>query len=107
MPSTMATTLRWRTHSARTNNPNLGEVSLAIAVFVSMIHENISVSCKLLERSKSNVNLILKTRNKDKTFLKNFCVRRWGSLIPGLRTQDPPLSPHSTYAEIFRRACIN
>ena len=35
-----------------------------------MIHENISVSCKLLERSKSNVSLILKTRNKDKTFLK-------------------------------------
>ena len=29
----------------------------------------------------------------------NFPSRRWGSWLPGLRTQDPPLSPPSTWAE--------
>ena len=27
---------------------------------------------------------------------KKFRSRRWGSSLPGLRTQDPPLSPPST-----------
>ena len=37
---------------------------------------------------------------------KNFRSRRWGSSLPGLRTRDPPLSPQSMWAEIFRRTCL-
>ena len=37
---------------------------------------------------------------------KNFRSRRWGSSLPGLRTRDPSLSPPSTWAEIFRRTCL-
>ena len=37
---------------------------------------------------------------------KEFRSCRWGSSIPGLRTRDPPLSPPSTLAEIFRRMCL-
>ena len=37
---------------------------------------------------------------------QKFRSRRWGSSLPGLRTQDPPLSPPSTWAEIFRRMCL-
>ena len=40
------------------------------------------------------------------TVQKNFRSRRWGSSLPGLRTRDPPLSPPSTWAEIFRRTCL-
>ena len=36
----------------------------------------------------------------------NFRWRRWGSLVPGLRTLDPPLSPSSTPAEIFQCMCL-
>ena len=42
-----------------------------------------------------------KTRKK-----KNFCSRRLGSSLPGLHSRDPPLSPPSTWAEIFRRTCL-
>ena len=35
--------------------------------------------------------------------LVNFRLRRRGSLLPGLRTLDPPLSPPSTLVEIVRR----
>ena len=31
---------------------------------------------------------------------EQFCWRRWGSLLPGLRTLDPPTSPPSTPEEI-------
>ena len=37
---------------------------------------------------------------------KNFRSRRWGSLLPGLRTRDPTLSPPSTWAEIFRHTFL-
>ena len=37
---------------------------------------------------------------------KKFRSRRWGSSLPGLRTRDPPLGPPSTWAEIFRHACL-
>ena len=30
----------------------------------------------------------------------------WGSLLPSLRTLDPPLGPPSTWAEIFQRTCL-
>ena len=33
---------------------------------------------------------------------ENLCSRQWGSSLPGLRTQEPPLSPPSMLAEIFR-----
>ena len=33
--------------------------------------------------------------------IDEFRSRRWGSSFPGLRTRDPPLSPPSTWAEIF------
>ena len=36
---------------------------------------------------------------------KNFRSRRWRSSLLGLRTQDPLLSPPSTWAEIFYRTC--
>ena len=36
----------------------------------------------------------------------NFRSRRWGSSIPGLRMQDPPLDPPSTWAKQFRRTCL-
>jgi hypothetical protein len=35
-----------------------------------------------------------------------FRSRRWGSSLLGLRTRDPPLSPPSTWAEIFCRTCL-
>ena len=38
------------------------------------------------------------------------CIRkkamRWGSSLPGLGTQDPPLRPASSWVEIFRRTCL-
>ena len=34
-------------------------------------------------------------------WLSLICI--WGSSLPGLRTRDPPLSPPSTRAEIFKR----
>ena len=37
---------------------------------------------------------------------KNFHSRRWGSSLPGLRTQDPQLGPPLTLAEIFWRTCL-
>ena len=43
---------------------------------------------------------------KKKKNRKNFRSRRWGFSLPGLHTQDPPLSPPSTWAEIFRRTCL-
>ena len=36
----------------------------------------------------------------------NFRQRRWGSSLPCPRTRDPPLSPPSALAEIFRHACL-
>ena len=39
--------------------------------------------------------------------IDNFRWRRWGSSLPGLRTLDPPLSPPSTPAEMFRRTCLH
>jgi hypothetical protein len=35
-----------------------------------------------------------------------FRSRQWGSSLPGLRTRGPPLSPPSTWAEIFRHMCL-
>ena len=32
-----------------------------------------------------------------------FRYRRWGSSLPGLRTQDPPLGPPSALAEMLAR----
>ena len=37
---------------------------------------------------------------------ENFRSRGWGSSLPGLLTQDPPLSPPSMWAEVFRRTCL-
>ena len=38
--------------------------------------------------------------------LQNFRSRRWGSSLPGLRMLDPPLGPPWTWAEFFRRMCL-
>ena len=35
-----------------------------------------------------------------------FRSRRWGSSLPGLNTLDPPFGAPSTWAEIFRRTCL-
>ena len=45
-------------------------------------------------------------KKEERKIMPNFRSRRWGSSLPGLRTRDPPLSPPSTWAEIFRRACL-
>ena len=37
---------------------------------------------------------------------KYFRYRRWGSSLPCPRTRDPPLSPQSALAEIFRHTCL-
>jgi hypothetical protein len=37
---------------------------------------------------------------------QQFHSRRLGSLLPGLRTLDPPLGPPSTGGEIFWRTCL-
>ena len=53
--------------------------------------------------------ILLHTDHKDKiggNINKNFRSRRWGSSLPGLRTRDPPLSPLSTWAKIFRHLCL-
>jgi hypothetical protein len=38
---------------------------------------------------------------------ENLRWRRWGSLLPCLRTRDTSLSPPSTSAEIFLRTCMH
>ena len=48
---------------------------------------------------------LLKHNQQPKT-TQNFRSRWWGSSLPGLRTLDPPLSPQSTPAEIFRCTCL-
>ena len=50
--------------------------------------------------------VIFLPKQKIEIIFVNFRVRRWGSLLPGLLTRDPPLSPPSTYAEIFRPKCL-
>ena len=37
---------------------------------------------------------------------KNIQSCRWGSSVPGLRTQDPLLGPQSTGAKKIRRTCL-
>ena len=46
------------------------------------------------------------TINTDDENRDDFRWRRWGSLLPGLRTLDPPRSPPSTQVAFFRRTCL-
>ena len=55
-------------------------------------NENVSFKYLL-----SNINILLHCLN-----VRYFCSCWWGSLLPGLRTQDPPFSPSSTWAENFQ-----
>ena len=45
---------------------------------------------------------------KEETCDKNrdFCSRRCGSSLPGLRMLDPPLGPPSTWVDIFWHTCL-
>ena len=54
---------------------------------------------------KSSSELIVLVPNWSK-FQRKFRWRRWGSSLPGLCTLDPPLSPPSKPAEIFRCTCL-
>ena len=49
---------------------------------------------------KTNTQILSLIKN-----IKKFCSRRWGSSLLGLRMQDPPLSPQSTWVDIFGK-CV-
>ena len=70
--------------------------------------------CHLLETTKLHERMVSMLQ-EDQIFPgtttkhEHFRSRRWGSSLPGLRTQDPPLSPPSPFKQggiTFSVSCL-
>ena len=96
----MATSLRWRTYSTRTNIQDIPTVTYLLCQDCWVEAKQIKVASlnSPPAHTRGKFNKVFKERD----FMEEFCSHRWGSSLPGLRTQDPPLGPPLTWAEIFR-----